>query len=221
MLGFVPHFLEKHLTLSCILCTQKDLLHKMRSSEILHSNIQQHFCKVCVFFSFLYSCNRVVINYVFYTISDYIYEQKIPGGILIPHIWSGKCPIKLGQLFKRRFCEQNFVAYFAYYLISALNYIFSYECFTHEEDSLGLHLAHWEETNKGSSFHQSGKTLAICLGAVEEILLTSWNEGKAHEEVVFQWKDVCPIPATTSCWDVHSLDTRTSNASLSECYAGL
>lgn len=51
---------------------------------------------------------------------------------------------------------------------------------------LGLHLAHLEEKNEELSFHQTGQTLAICLGAVEEILLTSWNEGKAHKEVVFQ-----------------------------------
>lgn len=68
-----------------------------------------------------------------------------------------------------------------------------------EEDSLRLHLGHCEETNEESSFHQAGKTLAIYLGAVEGIVLTSWNEGKAHKEVVFQQKDVCPIPASASC----------------------
>lgn len=69
-----------------------------------------------------------------------------------------------------------------------------------EENSLGLHLARGGgETNEESYFHQTGKTLAICLGAVEEILLTSWNEGKARKEVVFQQKDVCPIPASASC----------------------
>lgn len=67
---------------------------------------------------------------------------------------------------------------------------------------------------------QSRKTLAVCLGAVEEILLTSWNEGRVRKEVVFQWKDVCPIPTSASCWDVHSLDIRNSNTSLSECHAG-
>jgi len=60
-------------------------------------------------------------------------------------------------------------------------------------------LACREETNEEFSFQQTVKTLAICLGAVEEILLTSWNEGKAREEVVFQQKDVCPIPASASC----------------------
>lgn len=68
-----------------------------------------------------------------------------------------------------------------------------------EEGSLRLHLALWEETNEELLFHQTGKTLAMCLGAVEEILLTGWNEGKACKEVVFQQKDVCPIPASASC----------------------
>lgn len=67
--------------------------------------------------------------------------------------------------------------------------------YVYEEDSLGLHLVHWEEVNGESCSHKAGKHL-VCLGAVEEILLTSWNEGK---EVVFQWKDVCPIPASASC----------------------
>lgn len=68
-----------------------------------------------------------------------------------------------------------------------------------KEGSLGLHLALWEETNEELLFHQTGKTLVICSGAVEEIFLTGWNEGKAYREVVFQQKDVCPIPASASC----------------------
>lgn len=68
-----------------------------------------------------------------------------------------------------------------------------------EEGSLGLHLALWEETNEELLFHQTDKTLAMCLGAVEEILLTGWNEGKACKKVVFQQKDMCPIPASASC----------------------
>lgn len=80
-----------------------------------------------------------------------------------------------------------------------LNSIFIYECLMCKEGSLGLHLALWEETNEELLFHQTGKTLVICSGAVEEIFLTGWNEGKAYREVVFQQKDVCPIPASASC----------------------
>lgn len=33
-----------------------------------------------------------------------------------------------------------------------------------EEDSLGLHLAYWEETNEESSFHHMGKTTCNMFG---------------------------------------------------------
>lgn len=56
-----------------------------------------------------------------------------------------------------------------------------------------------KKQTKSRPFTTWGKPLATCLGAVEEILLTSWNEGKTRKEVVFQRKDVCPIPASASC----------------------
>lgn len=88
-----------------------------------------------------------------------------------------------------------------------------------EEDSQGLPLALWEETNEELLFHQTGKTLAICLGAVEEILLTGWNEGKACKRL-YSSKRMCVQFLHQPAADVHSLDIRNSNASLSKCHAG-